>query len=287
VRLYRHDRLFSFGICWLLVNLVVESSVIPLELVFEHRMYLPSMFLCLATVAWFYKLSASRPFRARIALFLVVALLFAATWQRNTQWGDSIRFWSDVTTKSPNSMRGWQNLGSAYIDTQNYTVAEQCLLKALALEKNDGSGNFSPGSLKKATSNTHDALAVIYRERKQYQRSIEHATLAMALDPQRPHPLITLGIAYANLGQHQEAFKHFQQAWTKGLRNIDLFNNWAVSAFNLGRVDEAINMLHKALQIDPNHPESHYNLGIAYSSKGMIEEAQREMLRAMQLQQKK
>jgi tetratricopeptide (TPR) repeat protein len=287
VRLYRHDRLFSFGICWLLVNLVVESSFIPLELVYEHRMYLPSMFLCLATVAWFYKLSASRPFRARIALFLVVSLLFAATWQRNTVWGNGIRFWSDVTAKSPNSMRGWINLGNAYSDAGNYTIAEQYLLKALALEKNDKSGNFSPESLKMTTANTHDALALIYQERKQYQRAIEHATLAMTLDPTRPNPLITLGIVYANLGEHQEAYKYFQQAWTKGLRNIDLFNNWAVSAFNLGRVDEAINMLHKALQIDPDHPESHYNLGVAYSSKGMLEEAQREMLRAMQLKQKK
>jgi tetratricopeptide (TPR) repeat protein len=287
VRLYRHDRLFSFGICWLLVNLVVESSFIPLELVYEHRMYLPSMCLCLATVAWFYKLSASRPFRARIALFLVVSLLFAATWQRNTVWGNGIRFWSDVTAKSPNSMRGWINLGNAYSDAGNYTIAEQYLLKALALEKNDKSGNFSPESLKMTTANIHDALALIYRERKQYQRAIEHATLAMTLDPTRPNPLITLGIVYANLGEHQEAYKYFQQAWTKGLRNIDLFNNWAVSAFNLGRVDEAINMLHKALQIDPDHPESHYNLGVAYSSKGMLEEAQREMLRPMQLKQKK
>ena len=88
------------------------------------------------------------------------------------------------------------------------------------------------------------------------------------------------------IDQHQDAYKYFQRAWTKGLRSVDLFNNWAVSSFNLGKVDEAINLLHKALRINPDHPESHYNLGIAYSSKGLPEEAQREMLRAMQLQQK-
>ena len=51
-------------------------------------------------------------------------------------------------------------------------------------------------------------------------------------------------------------------------------------------VDQAITLLSYALQLDPEHPESHYNLGIAYSSKGMFEEAQREMNAAMQLRKK-
>jgi Flp pilus assembly protein TadD len=39
--------------------------------------------------------------------------------------------------------------------------------------------------------------------------------------------------------------------------------------------------------MDPEHPESHYNLGIAYSSLGMFEEAQREMAMAMKLRSRK
>ena len=33
----------SFFIVWYFLTLVIESSVIPLELVFEHRVYLPSI----------------------------------------------------------------------------------------------------------------------------------------------------------------------------------------------------------------------------------------------------
>ena len=39
----RREPLLSFGILWFFGNLVIESSVIGLELVFEHRNYLPSM----------------------------------------------------------------------------------------------------------------------------------------------------------------------------------------------------------------------------------------------------
>ncbi|MDH3357042.1 MAG: hypothetical protein OEM06_06255, partial [Desulfobacteraceae bacterium] len=44
----RKYRLYSFCILWFLGNLVIESSTIPLEVIFEHRTYLPSMMvICL------------------------------------------------------------------------------------------------------------------------------------------------------------------------------------------------------------------------------------------------
>ena len=45
--LARRQRLISFCIFWFFGNLVIESSVIPLALIFEHRLYLPSMFVFL------------------------------------------------------------------------------------------------------------------------------------------------------------------------------------------------------------------------------------------------
>ena len=39
----RRERLLSFCLVWLLLHLAIESSVLGLHLVFEHRMYLPSV----------------------------------------------------------------------------------------------------------------------------------------------------------------------------------------------------------------------------------------------------
>ena len=39
----RKERLLSFCILWFFGNLVIESSVIGIELIYEHRIYLPSM----------------------------------------------------------------------------------------------------------------------------------------------------------------------------------------------------------------------------------------------------
>lgn len=40
--------LFAFGIYWFLLTLLIESSVVPLEIIFEHRLYLPSIGIAIA-----------------------------------------------------------------------------------------------------------------------------------------------------------------------------------------------------------------------------------------------
>jgi len=82
------------------------------------------------------------------------------------------------------------------------------------------------------------------------------------------------------------AYGYFKAAQAKGLTSVDLYNNRAVSSFNLGMADQAVTSLRYALRLDPEHSESRYNLDITYSSKGMPEEAQREMNAAMQLRNK-
>ena len=55
VYLAKKQRLISFCIFWFLGNLVIESSVIPLAIIFEHRIYMPSMFVFLLIVILFHR----------------------------------------------------------------------------------------------------------------------------------------------------------------------------------------------------------------------------------------
>ncbi|MCP4622451.1 MAG: hypothetical protein GY850_02855, partial [bacterium] len=43
ILLARKQRLISFCIFWFLGNLVIESSIFPIAIIFEHCVYLPSM----------------------------------------------------------------------------------------------------------------------------------------------------------------------------------------------------------------------------------------------------
>jgi tetratricopeptide (TPR) repeat protein len=284
--LYRRDRLTGFALFWFLVNLVIESSVIPLEIVFEHRMYMPSLFLVLAAVAWCYRLLDNRVNTTRTVLLAIALLLSVFTWQRNRVWQNEISLWTDVVHKAPNSMRANANLGNAYSNANKYHEADRYLLRAIDIGYNDQSGNFGSQYMKNTLAKVHDNLGLVYRELKNYSKAIVQANLAIELNPSQPAPLLTLGIVYSKMNEHQRAYMYFKEAAGKGLDSVDLFNNWAVSSYNLGKTDQAIRLLNHALVLNPEHPESHYNLGIAYSSKGMLKEAQREMALAMQLRNK-
>ena len=111
----KKDRLITYGILWFLGNLVIESSIIPLELVFEHRMYLPSMGLVMAGVGTIRWITGNTSTQKAFSVIVAISLLFSYwTYQRATVWSDPVLLWKDVASKSPNKERSFNNLGTIY-----------------------------------------------------------------------------------------------------------------------------------------------------------------------------
>lgn len=127
-------RLASFCILWFLLQLVLESSFVPLELVFEHRLYLPSVGFALLA-GWLLFPTRRVPAAWRIGLAAgLIAALGVATWWRNETWRDAQRFWEDATQKSPQSVRARVNLGVAYMRAAKVDEAIQQYQHALRLD---------------------------------------------------------------------------------------------------------------------------------------------------------
>jgi tetratricopeptide (TPR) repeat protein len=83
---------------------LLESTVVPLELYFEHRNYVPALLLfwplALAIVHW------RRPLHTRALVSGLLVLLFAfTTWQRSGLWGDPERMALTWAAKQPGSSR--------------------------------------------------------------------------------------------------------------------------------------------------------------------------------------
>jgi len=112
VRMAPRHRLPAFCILWFFGNHAVEGSILPLELIFEHRNYLPSMMVvCLAVIAamqWVKSKKLLMP-----GLVVMVALLSFWTYQRNFVWQDRVSLWSDSVSKAPGSARAHNNLAVA------------------------------------------------------------------------------------------------------------------------------------------------------------------------------
>ena len=83
----RKNRLLSFAILWYLMTLAVESSIIGLELIFEHRTYLPSVFPIIALVTLAFS-RFRKKFLAISVLCLVITTCGFWTYKRNTVWSE-------------------------------------------------------------------------------------------------------------------------------------------------------------------------------------------------------
>lgn len=136
--------LITFGLVWFLLNHVVESSFISLELIFEHRMYLPSVGMLLSIVVGVYGLSrqifSKLPTRdfAMLHWCLVAVLssiLTLATFERNNAWHDIITFNRDNATKAPLNPRAHANYASALASVGEYEEAIKEAEKAIGLGK--------------------------------------------------------------------------------------------------------------------------------------------------------
>ncbi len=142
--------LFSFGISWFFVGHLLESTFIPLELIFEHRNYLPSFGLILAIVA-LAEIILSHVKKLRLIRFVLTLawfmLLSYSTYARATHWENSFSLALHDVENHPHSSRSNVYAGLVYtqaaIGSENPTdknnfakQADEYFLRAIEYEKN-------------------------------------------------------------------------------------------------------------------------------------------------------
>jgi len=132
---------FGFGILWFFLHLIPTNSVVPrLDVVNERQLYLSScgIFLAFAieamrlydTLRQKQKLSGTGIVALTIVLF---ATLGSFTVSRNQTYRSEIALWKDVTLKSPNKARGYNNLGYALAIAGRTEEAKKAYTTALSL----------------------------------------------------------------------------------------------------------------------------------------------------------
>jgi hypothetical protein len=109
-------RVVGFFLLWVPATLVIESTIIPLEMVFEHRMYLPSVALAglaAAGLSWGLRQAVWLRLGALAVCGAVVLLLVLSTSQRVPVWRSDLSLAQDVVESAPNSARSWSTLANA------------------------------------------------------------------------------------------------------------------------------------------------------------------------------
>src|SRR6266511_4314591 len=302
--------LLFFGIVWFFVTLSVESSIIPIrDVIFEHRMYLPSAGAAVALGAallWAIermRLRASLARQAAVGLLLTTGPLGVATYARNLVWKDDLTLWGDAVSKSPGKARPHNNLGKALIDSEATSEAVNELLAALKIAPPNAD----------ALSN----LGVAYAKQGRADEAIAAAMAAVAIKPADARAHNTLGTAYEVKSQIDDAVREYREAirlapsvagvhynlcgalLTSGrfgdavqqCRELIRLAPSSAEGHNLpggafqasGQLDDAVREYREAIRVEPSMADAHYNLGNAYQGRGQLDDAVREYSAAIRL----
>jgi Flp pilus assembly protein TadD len=92
-----------------------------------------------------------------------------------------------------------------------------------------------------------------------------------------------LGFAQGMMGNRTAEVSEYQRAEALGLGNWDLFLNMGLVQLEEGDLDAATDSLRQAVLLGGNHPQSHFNLALVYERRGLVADAEREMLASLKL----
>jgi protein O-mannosyl-transferase len=249
--LAKRERLLSFCILWFLGNLIIESSVIGLEIIFEHRTYLPSIFFILIIIVSVRRLINSKWLGA--VLLCTVAIIFSIwTYQRNIVWSDDISLWEDVVKKSPNIARSQNNLGDTLMKRGHIDEAMDHFLRALQIDPDYTEAQNNLGVVLARNGNLDDA--------------IEHYRTALNIKPGYSDAYYNLGNALARKGDAKAAIYNYRKALEFNPEFFKSYYNIARILSNQGKTGEAINNYQKALNINSETPQTLYHLSWIYAT---------------------
>lgn len=196
------QRICGFAIAWFFITISIESGLVPLiDTIFEHRVYLPSVWFFIALGVLVCELY-QRTVKKKQAVVLTVLALFVlsgvATYRRNSVWQDTLTLWSDVVSKSPNKVRGWTNLGIYYVNKLEPVRAVPLLERAVSLNPDYYIAQCWLGS----------ALM----QRGDRDRALYHFLVATRLAPKYSKGWESAGRLFLEKGQAREAVYFLSQA---------------------------------------------------------------------------
>lgn len=113
--LRRRAPIFALGVLWFFASHLITSSVIPLELVFEHRNYFALLGVLLALADLVARIPASDDprFKRMVIGTAMVFVLFMTT-LRSATWGDPLLLATDLVKLNPQSPRASSDLATLY-----------------------------------------------------------------------------------------------------------------------------------------------------------------------------
>ena len=230
----------SFAIAWFFLHSLLESSIVGLELVYEHRMYLPMLGICAGVAYAFVTLLARHRFAAAVIGMGLIVFLGSSAFLRNAVWQDRLTLWVDVVTKSLDSARARNNLGRALVDKGRHREAHSQFTEALFQQPD--------------SAEAHNNLGVLLANEGRHSESLHHFRQALAVDPGYAQARHNYGRTLFAMGRTADAIANLRGALAANPRYAKAHITLATVLLKAGEIQSACEHLEAAQRLQPRHP---------------------------------
>lgn len=153
IKIRTKQPLISFGISFFIIGHSLESTIIPLELVHEHRNYLPGLGMLIVMISLLIstEIYAGLKRARNLSVAILIIIFSAVTYSRAIEWSNPKSLWEMEAARHPDSIRSQLALGDYYAGAVSFTPEAQernfigamsAYKKALSIDANSVIANF-------------------------------------------------------------------------------------------------------------------------------------------------
>jgi protein O-mannosyl-transferase len=299
--LSRKSPFISFCIIFFFLNHLIEASLLPLELIFEHRNYLPSMLffvpLSILLSNGIQYFSKKRRLQGILIIFTILVLMGwgHSTYARNMIWKNDGILSFDCMEKYPDLARPHHNLARFYAQKKRYYDAIDEYRTSLSKENinnlvgknwtyyNLGSIYQELGKDEKAMhyyeqaqkyqpffAPTHIRKGQLFVKKGHYEKAEAEFQKALQAQKQSPAALKNLGHLYLRTNQNEKAMAYLQQALGTSPQDPNIMGRLGLAYRLMNRSGKASFLFKASLEINPNNPFILLEIAQLYDEKGMV-----------------
>jgi tetratricopeptide (TPR) repeat protein len=257
----------AFAGAWFFLILAPSSSVLPIvtEVAAEHRMYLPvAGVVALAVLALFSTTRRVPKWAGLLAASAAVILFARMTYQRNADYADFDRIWSQTIAERPRNARARNNYATSLIMKGRHAEAEPHLRIAVA---------------ERPSAEAEANLGVALSAQGRLDEGVVHLRRAIELRPDYAPAHRNLGETYALQHRLADALTHYAKALEQHPDDVNLLNriSWIQATASDARIRDgsrALAFAERAVTLTRRQdPDALDSLAAALAELGEFEKA--------------
>ena len=274
-------RLEAFCVVWFFLQSVIESSFVGIEIIYEHRTYMPSAFFFLLLVLVLYRFSRNRKTAYTILAIFAIFSIYS-TVERNNLWRTPELFWADNYTKSPEEARVMLNCANALRSSGKSEEAAELYEELIKKKPDDALAYFNYGELlaaeksylkaeklfrkaidlEKHYSAAYFALGAVCQDRGDFDDAMKYYLKAEKKNPDNPIILTNIASLYREQKKWEQAEKMYKRALTLSPEMLRASLDLGLIYMKDQKYEDALDVYNSALTYHPHNSELYYRLGV-------------------------